>query len=460
MHWTIVASKDIQPVTSKFAFLLEDMGMDDRDFSASENDPGTGHRIILGYHESDTPEEYRIKAETVDGCNMITVTGSDYNGLLYGCADFVNRYLPYAENTDSTFPYYFRPVFSDDPIRPYERTSSPKVARRGCWTWGHVLQNPGGYFDNMVKSKMNTCVIWNNHVPTNARQIVEQAHRNGIKLLWGFAWGWSTTINAESMADHLNRKDEVVREYLENYAPLGGDGIYFQSFTETSSETLGGRLIAEVVTEYVNDIAGKILAVQPDLTIQFGLHATSVKERLEYIAKVDPRIEIVWEDCGSFPFSYIPKNIDGFDKTMEIARDMSLLRGKDDRFGCVYKGLCCLNWTKFSYPPEPYAIGDDGSRDFDDHRRIRDAYIAEKRQIFHYVQAHWLKNAEYCRKMTEMLAQEKKGDLTILALVEDSAFEYQCWFPILLLGEILWDPTADTDEMIRDMALSPAAVFA
>ena len=460
MHWTIVAPKDIGPVTSKFAFLLEDYGISDRDFSASETDPGTGHRIILGYHESPTPEEYRIKAENVDGCNIITVTGSDYNGLLYGYADFVNRYIPHWENTDSTNPYYFRPVFSDDPIRPYERTSSPKVARRGCWTWGHVMQNPGGYFDHMVNCKMNTCVIWNNHVPTNAKKIVEDAHRNGIKLLWGFAWGWSTSINAESMADHLNRKDEVVREYLENYAPLGGDGIYFQSFTETSSETLGGRLIAEVVTEYVNDIAGKILAVQPDLHIQFGLHATSVKQRLEYIAKVDSRIEIVWEDCGAFPFSYIPKNIDGFEPTLEHTRDMSVLRGRDDRFGCVYKGLCCLDWSKFSYPPEPYPIGDDGSRDFDDHRRIRDAYIAEKQKIFHYVQAHWLKNAEYCRAMTEMLCREKAGDLTILALVEDSAFEYQCWFPILLLGEILWDPEQNTDDMIRDMALSPAAVFA
>ncbi|MBQ8368954.1 MAG: hypothetical protein IJY35_03125 [Clostridia bacterium] len=458
MHWTIAASHDIHAVALKFAAYLEELGLrqgEEYDFHIADTDPGTGHRIVLGCHDSSTPEEYRIKAENVNGCNVITVTGSDRSGLLYGWADFVNRYIPHAENTDSTFPYYFRPVFfTDDPIRPYERVSSPKIARRGCWTWGHVIRDPGGYFENMVKCKMNTCVIWNNHVPTNAREIVRMAHENGIRLLWGYAWGWSTNINAETMQEHLNRRDEVVREYLDNYAPLGADGIYFQSFTETSSETLGGRLIAEVVTEYVNDIAGKILAVQPDLHIQFGLHASSVRQRLAYIAKVDPRIEIVWEDCGAFPFAYIPKNTDNADATMDIAREMSTLRGRDDRFGCVYKGLCCLNWTKFSYPPAPYAIGSYAALD------PMPKYLAEKRKIWHYVQAHWLKTAEVCRAMTEMLMNEKNGELTILALVEDSAFEFQCWFPVLLLGEILWDPTGDIGEMIRDVSLSPYAVFA
>jgi len=455
MHWTIVAAPDTDPVPSLFASLLRDHGLrDTADFSVSETDPGTGHRIFLGYHESDVKEEYRILAETVNGCNRITVTGSDRNGLLYGYADFAGRYIPLTENTDATTAdFYFRPVFSDNRIWPYACTSSPKIARRGCWTWGHVLRNPEGYFENMMKCRMNTCVIWNNHVPVNAREIIRQAHRFGIKLLWGYAWGWSTRINAESMADHMNRRDEVVREYLEQYAPLGADGIYFQSFTETSEKYLGGRLIAEAVTEYVNDIAGKILAVHPDLTIQFGLHSTSVKERLEYIAGTDPRIEIVWEDCGAFPFSYIPKNVGGFGPTLDHMREISRLRGADDRFGCVYKGLCCLDWSKFVYPPEPYVIGADTGWD-------KDRYIAERKKIWHYVQAYWMKNAEYCREMTEMLYREKNGDVTILALVEDSAFEYRCFFPVLLLGAILWDPTRPISDLITETALSPDAVFA
>ena len=48
--------------------------------------------------------------------------------------------------------------------------------------------------------------------------------------------------------------------------------------------------------------AGKILEENPKLHIQFGLHASSVREHLEDISGVDDRVEIVWEDCGAFPF--------------------------------------------------------------------------------------------------------------------------------------------------------------
>jgi hypothetical protein len=44
--------------------------------------------------------------------------------------------------------------------------------------------------------------------------------------------------------------------------------------------------------------------------------------------------------------------------------------------------------------------------------------------------------------------------------VEDSAFEYRCFFPVLLLGAILWDPTRPISDLLTETALSPDAVFA
>ena len=59
-----------------------------------------------------------------------------------------------------------------------------------------------------------------------------------------------------------------------------------------------------MVVDMVNEVAGQIWEITPDLRIIFGLHATSVRNRLDEIARVDPRMEILWEDCGEFPYSY------------------------------------------------------------------------------------------------------------------------------------------------------------
>ena len=53
--------------------------------------------------------------------------------------------------------------------------------------------------------------------------------------------------------------DLAVKKYEEDYYTLGGDGIYFQSFTETLSETKDGKLIGDAVSEWVNVIGCCIL---------------------------------------------------------------------------------------------------------------------------------------------------------------------------------------------------------
>lgn len=37
--------------------------------------------------------------------------------------------------------------------------------------------------------------------------------------------------------------------------------------------------------------------------------ATSVAQKLDRIAQIDPRVRIVWEDCGAFPYAYLAENV-------------------------------------------------------------------------------------------------------------------------------------------------------
>ncbi|MBE6616013.1 MAG: hypothetical protein E7631_12005 [Ruminococcaceae bacterium] len=424
-----------------------------------------GRNIFLGMgdenpyapHKGENrPEEYTITVTDTDP-QTLSITGADANGLLYGVVDFIGKYIPSAlySNTSGS-PYYMHSLFTEAPMKPCLITSAPAIARRGLWTWGHTITDYRGYIDNMVSAKMNTLVIWNNLRPANAKDVAEYAHENGIKLLYGFAWGWGTNNHtAEGIRYALEHKQDIVDEYLRDWASSGCDGIYFQSFTETSHEKIGDILIADAVTEYVNYIAGEIWKHTPGVTIQFGLHATSVHQKLDFIARTDPRIEIVWEDCGAFPFAYTPNRVgeDDFSDTLALAEDISTLRGEDDRFGCVFKGLICLNWNKFKYPANPYLIGEASEA-------LKKARLAEKRPIWRYVQAYWMENAWYAQTTFRHLCDRKNGNFTALSLVEDGMFESALWFPVLLCGELLWNPYADTQTLLRETALNPAAVFA
>ncbi len=426
-----------------------------------------GKNILLGvgesnpyalHHGTNAAEEYTITVTEGDN-QTLSITGADEHGLLWGVVDFLGKYIPQALFSGTTYhPYYLNPLFTDAPMKPYHCTSSPAVARRGLWTWGHTITDYRGYIENMVRCKMNTLVIWNNLPPVNAKDVVDYAHLWGLKILFGYAWGWSTDHGIHAIRHALAHRDDIITEYERDWAPLGCDGIYFQSFTETSEETIDGILIAEAVTDYVNDITGKLLYKYPHLTLQFGLHATSVNQKLSHIARTDPRVEIVWEDCGAFPFSYTPERTgeDDFADTVALAEDISVLRGTNDRFGCVFKGLTCLNWMQFRYPASPYAIGETSVS-------LRKNRTAEKRPIWRYVQAHWLKNAWYAQTTLRQLCHQKEDcphGWTALLLAEDGMVEDALWYPVLLCGEMLWNPFTDTQDLLRDTALNPAAVFA
>lgn len=424
---------------------------------ADESEVPEGYRrIYIGTAESNRyikpfglshPEQYRILVAD----DNVWIEGADDHGVLYGAVDFYNKYIVKIEHpmTDR----YWKNPFEQARFPDFELVSAPSVRDRGIWTWGHVIYDYRGFFDNMVKCKMNSVVIWNDHVPLNARDMIDYAHACGIKLLWGFPWLWDTSCKRFTLKDLEGAPESIFAYYEKNYADLGADGIYFQSFTEVNHETIDGKLIAEVVTDFVNETAALFYAKYPDLEIQFGLHATSVKDRLCYLKKVDPRMRIVWENCGSFPFSYVPADVDTYEETEAFVKEIATLRGESDSFGVVTKGLTKLDWSLFEHPEGPLYTGVSS-------RFMKDNRVTRKARIWRFLQAYWLTNGEYAQRMAKTMADLKKGDLYVLALVEDGMFEENLMYPVALYSEMLWDTDADLKAIMSAVALRSYVTFA
>ena len=400
------------------------------------------HSAAAPTHE----QEYQLTVK--DG--NVTVEGYDDAGVLYGCMDFYNKYLLRLE-----YPHndHYRINCFEKSLPDFTYRSRPSVRDRGLWTWGHVIYDWRGYLDNMVKLKMNTLVVWNDHVPVNAEEMIEYAHACGIKVIWGYAWLWDTNCKRIAMDRLEEHCEEIYEKYAKEYRHLGGDGIYFQSVTELNEESVDGVVIADAVTRFVNKTAALFFEHEPELELQFGLHATSVKHQLDYIRQVDPRIRIVWEDCGAFPFSYIPHHVADFDQTMDFTDRIAVLRGADDRFGAVTKGLTKLDWRAFSHPSGPLNLGVSS-------KEMKEDRIIRKRKIWRYLQAFWLIHADRALEAIGKMAHAKDGDLMLTALVEDGMFEENIMYPVALYSEMLWDCEADLDTLMSEVALRGYVDFA
>ena len=392
-------------------------------------------------------EEYHINVSD----DIAIIEGSDANGVLYGCMDFYNKYLLSLE-----YPHCDKVrinPFEEETFPKFEMSDHPAIADRGLWTWGHVIYDYKGYIDNMVKLKMNCVIIWNDFPPVNSKEMIDYAHLCGIRVLFGYDWGWDTDCNIFDLNAVNSMCQGIFDKYERDYHHLGLDGIYFQSFTELNKEDIGGILIADAVTRLVNDTSKLFFDKYPDINLQFGLHATSVKEKLQYIKNTDPRIRIVWENCGAFPFDYLPSAIDGYEETKEFTEKILTLRGADDLSGAVTKGLVKLDWLKFKHMEGPHILGVSS----DTMKRNR---IERKRKIWKYVQAYWLSNAEYAYDMVKLFKEVTNGNTSIYALVEDGMFEKDIMYPVALYSEMLWNTDTDIKEIISSVALRDYVTFA
>ena len=389
-------------------------------------------------------ESYRIRVR--DG--VVSIVGSDDGGTLYGCVDFRTRFLlPLCAPGFDLLPK--RPP--DGELPDFECESSPATVDRGVWSWGHVVYDFRRFIDNMVRLKMNTLILWNDAPPFYAREMVDYAHENNVRILWGFAWGWDTDCKKITPSTLSALSPETFREYEQKYAPLGGDGIYFQSFTERDDDEVDGRPIASIVTDFVNATAALFFEKYPDLRLEFGLHATSVRGHLDDIARVDPRIRVVWENCGSFPFSYMPADVSDADETRAFVKKIASLRGSDERFGAVTKGFTKLDWTTFRHLDGSVASGRSSDR-------FRADRCAKKRDVWRFLQAGWLKNGEVALSIIRAM-QSVGREIELTALVEDGLFEERIPFPVALCAEMFWDAVDPYPEILYRTAQRPDVEF-
>ena len=381
-------------------------------------------------------EEYYIKANK-DGA---IIEGFDDLGVLYGIVDYYNRYLVDQEYMKGSVFGTEKAVMGD-----FELQSAPAIKNRGLWTWGHVIYDYKGYINNMLKLKMNTLIIWNEFAPLNAKEIYEYAHSCGVKLIWGFTWlyNFNKPMDLSTIYDKV---DGIIEEFERDYKDISGDGIYFQTFTEYQGENANGVNIPKTATDFVNHVAGRFYEKYPTLNIQFGLHAICCKNEMEVFKAVDPRIQIVWEDCGAFPFAYSSMAIENFDETYDFAKKIATLRGEKENFGVVLKGAPFLDWSAFKHHAGPFNIGVSS-------RFIKKNRIARKYNSWKWHQTFWVANGKYAQKMISMLAKETNGNMCMTDLVEDSMFDEIIYVPTAILGELMWEPNIDFDYLFKLVSL-------
>lgn len=389
------------------------------------------------------------KSEYNEDNQMIVLKGEDEINLLYAAHDFRNKYIPHARTCyGAKIIDYFHKVFNE-PIKEYHYATKPRIKERGLWTWGYCIYDYKRYIDNMVKLKMNTIIIWNDFIPVNHREVIDYAHENGVKVIFGYQWGWGA--NRDEIIDLLKNREglqeQIVTEYKKTYMDLNIDGIYFQTYTEMQEEEVDGITIADAAVDLVNNTAKEILELTPDLKLQFGLHATSVKNKLDVIAKVDKRVSIVWEDCGAFPYEYLPQNTDDFDKTIEFTDKIRELR--DAEFGVVLKGFTYLDWFRFEHQTDEFILGKNNAE-----------FIKQRadnmHEVWKHIQAYWIKNAN----LVQETMRHFNDKTMVTALLEDGCFEDRIPYPAAIFAELMWDCERNLNEIMCDAALREDVTFA
>ncbi len=457
-------------LTEKFSeyhdYVLPQKGAKD----VTKDDLSENHLIILGtsvtnsllkslendgaYNPPQKEQGYSIKiSDSIYNkeCKMIIISGKDSPGCMYGAVEFSGYVTSYLD-TRNPKQRYLGNVFSKELLTDFEMTDAPSVNDRGIWTWGHVVYDYKRYIKNMAKLKFNTLILWNDCLPVNIKDVIDEAHSYGIKIYLGYSWGWNEArpenggldISDETLLSKI--RDSILENYKKDYLPLSIDGIYFQSFTETEKDEINGVIIAKRVVDFVNDTADKILSISPNLLLMFGLHASSVREKMEYIKCTDKRIMIVWEDLGAFPYAYTPRELDGFDETLKKSEEIASLREKDELFGVVTKGLTCLDWLTFSHMEGEFVMGME-SEEFIKERTL------QKEKLWAYVDAFWVKNTAFAKDTFKLLSDSNKNTL-VTGLIEDGMFEEKISLSARIFSGMLWDADGDPSDIVLKAMLS------
>ena len=421
----------------------------------------TRHAVIVGTYEENELVRRYVNADEIPTNGFLVkvfddpenterklavITAHASREVFYGATDFVDDYFAFAEPR-RVIIHFPRELFTEH-LPDYTHASSPKNLVRSVFTWAHPIHDYRTYIDNAARLRLNALIFWNDFLPINARDIADYAHEYGMKLIWGFAWGWSRKCALADLTPEglLRMKEQILKKYEDEYADCGADGIYFQSFTEMKEATIGDRLVAEVVTEFVNDVASALLKKHPALLLQFGLHASSVKNHLSYLEKLDKRVEIMWEDCGPFPYHYDPTLLDD----AEAIRITDAVFSLRDGVACsaLYKGHLTLDWVgeHFAHQSGPYILGLASP---DTVARNRETV----RPLWKSFQNDWLKYGEHAHRISRHI--QKNHPTASVGLC--GQFADFLPFSEALCAEMLWNAD-EPYEIILDRVMKRRSV--
>ena len=173
---------------------------------------------------------------------------------------------------------------------------------------------------------------------------------------------------------------------------------------------------------------------------------------------MDPRVYIVWENCGCFPFESEfadvgdENNPGDLAATREFVEKITVLRGKEDRFGAVLKGMCALDWSTFIHQ-QPAQILGVRSNQFIAKRSNRQS------KIWKYRQGNWVRYVENVRLIVQSMVKDKDY-MNIQGLVEDGMFESHISLPVAIYAETLWDCQKDGMETVQQVMKYPCVAMA
>lgn len=445
-------------------YQLRDTGVYSFHAVACENQetlPRDCHAVVLGrYVDNPVMQSYLQANEVAENgyvvkvmdhpenpaCKLVLLCGDTDREVFYAAADFVDDYFTVA--TPSVDAYiHLRHELLEQRLPDYYHASAPSFKTRSVFTWGHPINDYRQYFENLARLKFNQVIVWNDFLPLNADDIVECAHSYGMELIWGYAWGWGFNCKESNVRDLDVLKDSIVQEFCATYQHAKCDGIYFQSFTELSESSIDGISVASAVVKLVNMTANELFKYNPDLHIQFGLHASSVKENIADIAQVDDRIEIVWEDCGGFPYKASPISLQldecDFEEQTQFADNILCLRD-GGKSGIVYKCLLTMDWSRgrVTHQAGRYVMGEtgDGTKQHDE-RLLAD--------IWRFYSAEWVKHGERAYALTRHIHETSSGTNTMCLA---GMFSGGVWFPTAMCAEMFWDCEQDYSAL-RDKVL-------
>jgi hypothetical protein len=317
------------------------------------------------------------------------------------------------------FIHYYLPKVWSGAVTSLDLREAPKIEFRGIWSWGGRICNYELFFDQMARWKLNLAILWHARVPKNAAVVQEYAASRGVKLVWGFSWGWAEGTDWNN-PDSIARTEQTIRDSFEKeYAPLKPFGIYFQSNTEGGAATGQG----EKFVGLVNRAAGKILSEHPNLWISCGVHFSSFVRDWQVLKGVDPRLNIMYEDIGSVPFTYASAALKPED--LEVCPKLDALRGGDEDVGYIFKGF-----ANAAGGGDPQLIKDE-----DTLKKLTTEYGVDAGN-----EEGWRRNLAYGMQVLKGLDQSPAKRKVVTMLMERGMWETRPWYPVCVVAEAMWNP--------------------